>query len=64
MNNMLRKVYFKIQDLLSRDEGQDVVEYALIIALIALAATAGMSTLATAIDAEFSALGTTITNGL
>ncbi len=64
MNNMLRKVYIRIQDLLSRDEGQDVVEYALIVALIALAATAGMKTLATAIDAEFSALGTTISNGL
>lgn len=64
MNNMLRKVYIRIQDLLSRSEGQDVVEYALIVALIALAATAGMKTLATAIDAEFSALGTTISNGL
>lgn len=64
MNNMLRKIYIRIQDLLSRNEGQDVVEYALIVALIALAATAGMKTLATAIDAEFSALGTTISNGL
>jgi pilus assembly protein Flp/PilA len=64
MNNTLRSFYARFKDLLSRNEGQDVVEYALIVALIALAATAGMKTLATAIDAEFSALGTTITNGL
>ncbi len=64
MNNMLRKMYVRIQDLLSRNEGQDVVEYALIVALIALAATAGMKTLATAINAEFTTLGTTISNGL
>ena len=64
MNNMLRKVFVRIQDLVSRNEGQDIVEYALIVALIALAATAGMNTLATAINAEFSSLGTTISNGL
>jgi len=64
MNNILRKVYARIHDLVSQNEGQDVVEYALVVALIALAATAGMKTLATAINAEFSALGTTISNGL
>ena len=64
MNNMLRKVYVRIRDLVSGDEGQDIIEYALIVALIALAATAGMNTLASAINAEFSYLGTTISNGL
>ena len=59
---MLLKLYIKIQDLLSHEEGQDLVEYALIVALIALAATAGMNTLATAINGAFSTLGTTLTN--
>jgi pilus assembly protein Flp/PilA len=62
MNNLLLKLYIKIQDLLSHEEGQDLVEYALIVALIALAATAGMKTLATAINTTFSNLGTTLTN--
>ncbi len=50
--------------LASNDEGQDLVEYALIVALIALAATAGMNTLATAINSGFTTLGTTLTNSL
>ena len=42
-----------------RDEsGQDLVEYALVVALIALAATAGMGSLAGQINNAFAALGT------
>jgi pilus assembly protein Flp/PilA len=39
------------------EEGQGMVEYVLIIALVALAATAGMTTLAKAINNAFSAVG-------
>ena len=42
MNDMLLKLYVKFQDLASREEGQDLVEYALVVALIAFGATAGM----------------------
>jgi pilus assembly protein Flp/PilA len=42
MNTMLLKLYVKFQDLASREEGQDLVEYALVVALIAFGATAGM----------------------
>jgi len=42
MNNLLLKLYVKFQDLASREEGQDLVEYALVVALIAFGATAGM----------------------
>lgn len=58
MNNMLLKLYVMFQDLMSREEGQDLVEYALVVALIALAATAGMGTLATAINTAFTNVGT------
>lgn len=51
------KIYFALRSLMEREEGQDLVEYALIVALIALAATAGMTTLATAINSAFSHLG-------
>ena len=64
MNNMLLKLYIKMQDLLTQEEGQDLVEYALIVALIALAATAGMKTLATAINTGFTTLGTTLNNAI
>jgi pilus assembly protein Flp/PilA len=43
---------------LHRDEsGQGLVEYVLIIALVALAATAGMQSLATKINSAFSQVG-------
>jgi pilus assembly protein Flp/PilA len=54
MNTMLLKLYVKFQDLKNREEGQDLVEYALVVALIALGATAAMSTLGIAINTEFS----------
>jgi pilus assembly protein Flp/PilA len=50
---MLLKVFVKFQDLMSREEGQDLVEYALLVALIALGATASMRLLATAISGAF-----------
>jgi pilus assembly protein Flp/PilA len=49
-------LYYMIKNRLSDDEGQDLVEYALIIALIALACTAGLNGLATAIQAGFTAI--------
>ena len=45
-----------------RGEGQDLIEYALLIALVALAATVGMGSLATAINSEFGKLGTDLTS--
>ena len=54
----------RLMSAVSGEEGQDIVEYALIVALIALAGTAGMNTLATAINNLFTSLGTTISNGL
>jgi len=39
------------------EEGQDLVEYALLVALVALAATAGMKGLATSINTAFGAVG-------
>jgi pilus assembly protein Flp/PilA len=58
MNTMLLKMYVKFQDLMSREEGQDLVEYALVLALIALGATAAMGVLAKAISTEFAAIAT------
>ena len=43
------------------EEGQDLVEYALLVVLLALAATVGMKGLATAINTTFLAAGTNLT---
>ena len=51
----------KLRSLISREEGQDLIEYALVVALIAFAATAGMTTVASNINTAFSNIGTTLT---
>ena len=61
MNTMLLKLYVKFQDLRSNEQGQDLVEYALVVALIAFAATAGMNTLATSINAAFNSIAGKLT---
>ncbi len=56
MKDLLLKLYVRAQIL--RDEcGQDMVEYALVVGIIALGATAGMQTVATAVGGLFTALG-------
>jgi len=60
MNNLLIKLLVKFQDLVSREEGQDLVEYALVVALIAFGATAGMGALAGGINKAFNTISTTL----
>ena len=62
MNNMLLKLQVKFQDLASREEGQDLVEYALVVALIAFGATAGMKALAGGLNTAFNNISTTLSN--
>ena len=65
MKNTILKCYVKMQvlkDALMRDEsGQDLVEYALVVSLIALGATASMSSLATSLSTAFSKVGSKLT---
>lgn len=61
MKNRILLLSVQLQNFLTRDEGQDLIEYALVVALIALAATAGMKTLATDINAAFTGIGTQLT---
>jgi pilus assembly protein Flp/PilA len=50
-----------IKALLKRDEGQDLVEYALIVALIAFGAITGMTTVSKGINHSFSSIASTLT---
>jgi len=58
MNNLLLNLYVKFQDLKNSEEGQDLVEYALVVALVAFGATAGMGKLAGGINTAFSTVST------
>ena len=50
-----------LKRLWKEEEGQDLVEYALLVVLLALAATVGMQGLATAINNTFIAAGANLT---
>ena len=52
----------KILQKLAKEEGQDLVEYTLLIALIAFAATSGTKSLANRINTAFDNLGTTLSS--
>jgi pilus assembly protein Flp/PilA len=60
MRDFLMKIYVKAQ-ILRADNGQDLIEYGLLAAVIALAATAGMGTVANDINVAFVAIGTKLT---
>ena len=61
MNTLFLKMYVKIQDLMNREEGQDLVEYALLLALVAAAAITGVGKVATAVTTVFTNISTSIT---
>lgn len=64
MNNLLLNLYIKFQDLKNREEGQDLVEYALVVALIAFGAVAGMNALAGGINNAFNTISTTLSTNI
>jgi pilus assembly protein Flp/PilA len=64
MRNTILKLFVRMQtmrEFLNDDSGQDLVEYAVVVGLIALGATASMKTLATTIGTAFTSVGTKLT---
>ena len=61
MNKWFLRLKGSVVELHRGESGQDLIEYALIAALIALAATVGMGTVAKAINTAFSSIGTKLT---
>ena len=60
MKDKLLKLSVMLQ-ILKDESGQDLIEYALVVALIAFAATAGMGTLAADLNAAFNTIGAKVT---
>ncbi len=60
MNTLLIKLSLKLQDLMNREEGQDLVEYALLVALVASAAIAMVGKVGTAVALIFSNISTSL----
>jgi pilus assembly protein Flp/PilA len=61
MNTSLLKAFFYVRQLIEDEQGQDLVEYALVVALIAFGAISGMGYLSKGINHAFSGIATTLT---
>ena len=57
-------LFLALQNILKREEGQDLVEYALVVALIAFGAITGMGYLATGLNTAFSTIASTLTSNV
>jgi pilus assembly protein Flp/PilA len=64
MNTFFLTSVVRFCNLVNNEEGQDLVEYALVVAIIALGATAAMGNLAGAISTAFGTISSTFTNAL
>jgi Flp pilus assembly pilin Flp len=64
MNAVLTNFFQILRSALVREEGQDLVEYALTVACIAFGAIAGMQFLAAGLNNAFSEIGAVITSNI
>ncbi len=69
MNDMMLTGFVKLQTMLNArvvkdEQGQDLIEYALVVALIAFAAVAGMNTVAGKINAAFTSIGSMLDSAI
>lgn len=60
MNNVLLKLMVKFQGLTCSQEGQDLVEYALLTTMVSLALITAISSIATAVNGAFNRISTTL----
>jgi pilus assembly protein Flp/PilA len=57
---MLLNGYVKFQNMASSEDGQDLVEYALLLSLVALALISSLNGLATTINKAFTSISTSL----
>ena len=60
MNNMFARVYVRLHDLSTGEQGQDLVEYALLTTLVCLALITGINGIATAVTRVFSNISSSL----
>jgi len=60
MSNMLMNQFVKLLGLKNGEEGQDLIEYALLVALIALVCVSGVNNVANAVNSVFSSISSTL----
>ena len=63
MKDLLIKLSVLVE-MLKDEKGQDLIEYALLVAFVAFAATVGMQSLATNINLAFTDIGTALVGAI
>jgi pilus assembly protein Flp/PilA len=64
MNSLFLKLLVKMQSLQVREDGQDLVEYALTVALIAFGATVALHSLGSGLTDTFNNISSTLSSSL
>lgn len=64
MTRLTLKAYLAAKSILEQQDGQDLVEYALVVALIAFGAVAAMQGLATEINTAFQTISSDLSTSL
>jgi pilus assembly protein Flp/PilA len=64
MTTVINSLYLHVRSLVEREEGQDLVEYALVVALIAFGAITGMKFLAGGLNNAFSDIANVLTSNI
>ena len=64
MNKLMLNVLVHVQNMLNNEEGQDLVEYGLVVALVAFGAVAAMKLLGTEISTVFTDISSTLASAV
>ncbi len=64
MQNLILQLHVAAISVLTRNEGQNITEYAMAITVIALGCVAGEAAIATSVNHVFVSLSTVILNGV
>lgn len=64
MNTLMLKLLVNIQTLAASEEGQDLVEYGLVVALVAFGAVVALKSIGTQLGTLFSDINATLNNSI
>ena len=64
MNKLMLNILVNVQNMLNNEEGQDLVEYGLVVALVAFGAVAAMKALGTEISTVFTDISSTLASAV
>lgn len=64
MNKLMLNILVNVQNMLNNEEGQDLVEYGLVVALVAFGAVAAMHALGTEISTVFADISSTLASSI